>query len=202
MLNKKEETLLNYYNEHIVNFPNGDPSFSWLEGRTYSEKFIICIGAGPWRFARRQAIQQMALDKLDGRDLISLECIDWFPLSWQNKYVNLMIEHIMECYSHDMCTMESWCYHAKLNNWHYSLNLICKPIGYSKVLSLFNRDGLKLKAFPIDRHVERKLRELGLPINEDKIIDMCDKLNIDCNKAACLFVRTASSMDNPDWSIK
>lgn len=71
----------------------------------------------------------------------------------------------------------------------------------AKVISLFCRDGLGAPSFPIDRHVKRKLQELHLPTNEDDMIEVCEKAGIDPRRAAATFVRTASDMDNPDWSI-
>ena len=47
--------------------------FDWLDGRSYSDAFVICLAAGPWRILRRTKIQQEALNKLNGRDLLDID---------------------------------------------------------------------------------------------------------------------------------
>jgi hypothetical protein len=182
--------------------------FNWLRGRSYSDAFVICIGAGPWRFGRRRAIQGRALQILNGRDLTSLtndEIEDMYPLRWQREFVknaiqNLHKEH--ESFEHfcDLC--KSPCGTERPGRsvmLRVMLGLV--DTNNAKVISLFCRDALKVPSFPIDRHVKRKLIELGLPPNEYKIIELCQKIGIDPCKVAVAFVRAASNMDNPDWSV-
>jgi len=202
-MNQQEKILLNFYNTEIINYPN--PEFSWMNGRSYSEKFVICVGAGPWKFGRRKKIQGDVLAKLNGRDLThpnihvnNYEC-KWYPLTWQNLFVECMKYYLLA----NKITMDQYCEKIiETNDRHHVYKNTSDSGKYTKVISLFCRDGLGIDAFPIDRHVKRKLEELNLPANEDKLIDMCRALNLKPAKVATLFVRTASEMDNPDWSIK
>lgn len=66
----------------------------------------------------------------------------------------------------------------------------------TKVLWLFIRDFLKLPAFPIDRHVRRKLKEYKLPIDPIYIIGLCQKAGIDSNA----LNRSLFLGKNPDFS--
>lgn len=194
-----EQVLLEFYIENSPVQP-----FNWLQGRSFSEAFVICIGAGPWKFGRRKKIQGEALEKLGGRDISQLpktEACKFYPLDWQNKFL-----------------YNSVCF---INNYNISFEIFCKDLynkenvffalnsiyslagakGNPKVLSLFCRDGLQLPSFPIDRHVKRKLTELKLPTEEFDMISLCNSVGINPRDAAVAFVRAASDMDNPDWSI-
>lgn len=187
----------------LANDLNTTP-FEWLKGRTYSEAFVICIGAGPWKFERRKKIQGEALRRLEKRDLADLKpAVKWYPLSWQNDFVNNMIKNL----SINNLTMNKLC--CKLACSHctkpelareYIFNFAGCPKG-SKVLSLFCRDGIGIPSFPIDRHVKRFLVKYNLPTNEGKMIKLCQELELDPCKIAIGCVRASSNMDNPDWSI-
>lgn len=170
--------------------------FSWLNGRNYSDAFVICVGAGPWKFQRRKTIQKLALDKLSGRDLSNLDSIDWYPLEWQNNFVNNMIFYLKD----NNYTMEKFC--SSISS-RYQIYKAVNGISYkgSKVLSLFCRDALKIPAFPIDRHVRRLLLHRNLPDNEEDMINLCNLAKLNANKMAVGMVRMASDMDNPDWSL-
>lgn len=176
--------------------------FIWLDGRSYSEAFVICVGAGPWRFERRKKVQGEALKQLDGKDLINwnyppkLSCFE-YPLKWQNDIIFNTVHYLMgnKVKFNDLCLM---------NNKKFLRNLILEMSGCKtlpKVLSLFCRDSLKIDAFPIDRHVKRKLQELGLPTKEEDMIKICREALLEPNLVATAFVRASSDMDNPDWSV-
>jgi hypothetical protein len=51
-----------------------------------------------------------------------------------------------------------------------------------KCLWLFARDYLQLPAFPIDRHVERFVKEVGLKRDEWYIIKLCRMAGLDPSK--------------------
>ena len=176
--------------------------FTWLKGRSYSEAFVICVGAGPWKFARRKAIQGMALEKLAGKDIMDLGMVDWYPLEWQNNFVTNLSNNLQKA---KHWTFEKFCINGIKNNktiiFNYQLDAYCNCFNGSKVLSLFCRDALGVSAFPIDRHVRRFLAQNNLPTKEDKVIKLCFEAELEPSKVAVAFVRAASSMDNPDWSI-
>lgn len=194
-----EQALLDFYKEHTP-----VESFKWLQGRSYSEAFVICIGAGPWKFERRKKIQGEALKKLQGRDISDLgldEASKFYPLKWQNTFLHNSVQSLGILKQ----SFDFFCKELNLiEDVYFALDAIfdiTRCSGNPKVLSLFCRDSLQLSSFPIDRHVKRKLIELGLPTNERKMIGLCNKVGIDPREAAVAFVRAASDMDNPDWSI-
>lgn len=194
-MEKQAEILLDAY------LKTSDKStFTWLKGRSYSDAFVICVGAGPWKIRRRKQIQGMALDALNGRDLSLVEDVDWYPLSWQNKYVNTLAKNLRE----EHRDMEKFCEQIKLYRKcarHLLYEFADVPKG-SKVLSLFCRDSLNVQAFPIDRHVKAKLEELGLPVDEEEMIKICEKAKLNPKKVATAFVRDAGDVDNPDWQVR
>lgn len=175
--------------------------FNWLQGRSVSEAFVICIGAGPWKFNRRKTIQGQALEKLRGRDIMGItekEAYDFYPLDWQNHFLIRATNKLKEW----NVSFFKYCAEATENP-DFALSFMRNLVQTkdAKVISLFCRDRLWAPSFPIDRHVRRKLQELKLPTKEDDMIQVCNRAGIDPRKAAVVFVRTASDMDNPDWSI-
>lgn len=176
-------------------------SFSWLNGRNHSDSFVICVGAGPWKFNRRKKIQGQAIEKLAGRDLSFVnEKIDWYPLDWQNKFVQSMSSNLKR----KKITMEILCGYLKKHGDTKSRKIIYDLAGCpngAKVLSLFCRDSLKLPSFPIDRHVKKYLIKNNLPTNEDDMVELCLRAGINPIIAAVSFVKAESNMDNPDWSV-
>ena len=73
--------------------------FNWLRGRSYSDAFVICVGAGPWKLGRRKAIQGQALRILDGRYLIWLthdEIENMYPLRWQQEFVKNAVQNLLD----------------------------------------------------------------------------------------------------------
>jgi hypothetical protein len=80
------EILLDYW---IANQHNYMP-FTWLRGRSFSDAFVICLGAGPWLYGRRKTVQGLVLGKLKSRDISELdpqEISSWYPLKWQNQFL-------------------------------------------------------------------------------------------------------------------
>ncbi len=177
-------------------------SFDWLRGRSVSEAFVICLGAGPWKFGRRKTIQGQSLQKLNRRDIADLteeEASNFYPLDWQNKF----LLHASRTLRANNTTFAEYCTVA-MKSPNTALQAIKSLAGTkdAKVISLFCRDGLKAPSFPIDRHVKRKLQELKLPSDEESMMKVCKSCGIDPRIAAVTFVRTASDMDNPDWSTE
>jgi len=185
--------------------------FSWLDGLTYSQSFMVCMGAGPWKIGRRQKIQEGALRWLGKRDLYDTDLltkrfdysntVDCFPLEWQKKTTQYLVGtlHQQNISMEKLCELLTDKY---LCDDDYARKEFYKSCGSNgtKVLSLFCRDALKIDSFPIDRHVRRILKENDLPTNEDDIINLCRVARLDPRKVATAFVRTAS-VDNPHWNL-
>jgi len=186
--NSQKNKLINFYNKC-----KDKKHFNWLNGRSYSEALVICVGAGPWRFNRRKKIQGLALSVLNGRDLTEFP-LNVYPLDWQNNIIINMQANTLKNRTQFNIVCQN------INHRNAILEMSgCKKL--PKVLSLFCRDSLKIPAFPIDRHVKRKLEELNLPTNEDDMINLCIETGLPPRDVAVAFVRVASDMDNPDWSI-
>jgi hypothetical protein len=150
-------------------------SFNWLQGRSVSEAFVICIGAGPWKFNRRKTIQSQSLEKLNARDICQIteiEACQFYPLNWQNKFLLKASKSLRKL----NMSFDEYCSEA-VKDPTLTLTYIRDLVGTkeAKVISLFCRDGLKVPSFPIDRHVKRKLQELNLPTDEDSMIELCEK---------------------------
>lgn len=175
---------------------------TWLDGRNYSDAFVICVGAGPWKYQRRYNIQKTALEKLAGRDLSAVKKVDWYPLKWQNDFVNNLYKYLKE----NNYTMESYCEELKnlANYTDYSArNSLYAACGtkYAKVLSLFCRDALRIPSFPIDRHVRKYLLKNDLFDNEADLVELCKDAGINPIYFATAIVKQIGNVDNPDWSI-
>lgn len=174
----------------------GDPQlFDWLP-RDFSQAFVVCVGAGPWKIDRRLKVQKEALAKLNGRSLEQLtseEIEDWYPLEWQNQFVQKMVRHLHTTKR----TMDEFCHSIRVaanRNPLVGLSLYYQSIGaQSKVLSLFARDALRIAAFPIDRHVERWLKKYKLPVDEIKLLKLCVKADINPRIAATAFFQTGGT---------
>lgn len=184
-------------------FKNIKPD-NWLAGRNYSDAFVICVGAGPWRFKRRQNVQRIVLEKLGEQDLSEIKNCNWYPFQWQNNFIEFMADYLR--LSHQ--TMHKFCEYLKeISNSVGSFparqmlyDASSCPKG-AKVLSLFCRDSLKIPSFPIDRHVKRFLLEHNLPTDEYKLVKLCEKVNVDPIIIANGIVKTFGEVKNPDWSI-
>lgn len=160
---------------------------TWLHGMTYSQAFVTCVGAGPWKLPRRKKIQQEALRALGNRDLASRVTIP-YPLDWQNHYISNMRASLKTW----GLSMEDYCRHVRKVDDRYQIYLAAGSPNGTKVLSLFCRDALQIESFPIDRHVRRLLVENGLPTDESAMIDICLSCAFDPNSVAHLLVRFGS----------
>ncbi len=166
--------------------------------------FLCCIGAGPWKFNRRRNVQlhalmgAQALIGADG-DLFELpHDAQLFPLDWQNSFVRTAITVTRSGYN-------SWAEFAESladapEQAHDRLAAVCGARGTPKVLSLFLRDFVHIKSFPVDRHVRRALEEVGLPTNERTLLDMCAAEGVDPTPIARMLVGERIDRGNPDWS--
>jgi len=168
--------------------------------------FMCCIGAGPWKFDRRQKIQRLGMTRLGPRDISDLSgAIAWFPLDWQNEMVNSLNQYLNR--SRPPLTMYRLCRDvltkidpaSPISARTHFYRVCGRPHG-TKVLSLFLRDHLEVPSFPIDRHVGRMLKELGLPTKEDALLDACQQNGVDPIRVARNLGTTRLDGGNPDWS--
>ena len=195
--------------------------FDWLDNLNFSQAFVVCVGAGPWKEKRRKKV---ALDKLKNNDLCEFHKtkIIWFPFDWQNN----LIENAAELCYHMKTSFEQYCSKMRdqLNKLEYYLLCINPDIdsndlkeylelssllkttfyhdfGYGdegiKVLSLFLRDKINIYAFPIDRHIKRNLEQHGLPYDEGFIIYICGIYGVDPSQLNRYIFNSNSS--NPQY---
>lgn len=189
------QTLIDLYNS-LDNIE----LFDWLDGLSYSQAFVVSIGAGPWKIKRREKIQGEALKWLDNRDLFDVkETVNCFPLDWQNKMTQNLISSLQKSYQWHM---EKFCSTLRLQDHNYARKTFYNACGSNgtKVLSLFCRDALKIDSFPIDRHVRRILQENNLPIKEEKMISICKASGLDPRKVATALAKI--NVENPSWNKK
>lgn len=165
--------------------------YTWLDQLSYSEAFLVCIGAGPWKFSRRKLIQSRALDWLRGRDLSEVPDDEEppYPLAWQMSYTRNLRKFLRATDR----TMQGWCERLRTapdaRSWFF--REVGSPNG-AKVLSLFLRDKIRAESFPIDRHVKRTLQENSLPQTEDGMISLCKSIGYDPCTVATMIIQVAS----------
>lgn len=159
----------------------------WLDHLNASQAFLTCIGAGPWKIQRRSLIQRQAIQALKDKDLSQIQdvAIFCFPLDWQNNKTAAMISYLK---INDLTMQNFTKVLSKLDDPRKALYDLTETKGRAKVLDLFIRDYLKLPSFPIDRHVERILKENNFPVNENYMIELCKEAGLDACHVARLFL--------------
>jgi hypothetical protein len=167
--------------------------FGWLDDLTYSEAFFVCVGAGPWKYQRREKVQNMALTWLGDRDISELtEYVDAYPLSWENKMATAMASNLRKA----GLSFDEFCAEIKdkaVKSPSRTLFKFYKAAGTphgAKVLSLFCRDKLNIECFPVDRWVRRWLVRHGLPTDESGMVQVCRHAGVDTKYAATAAVQT------------
>ncbi|TPG59981.1 hypothetical protein [Ewingella americana] len=165
--------------------------FSWLDTKTPQNAFLCCVGSGPWKFTRRWNVINAALQWGTEKVFHESTFSEIYPLTWQNS----MLSSAMAYCKANQINFNEHFYRLKEIppvDWKGAIqevfNIAGCPQG-SKVLWLFVRDYLKLPAFPIDRHVARRLVEFGLPQNEWMLIDICLVMGLDPRKVAKRLVQ-------------
>ncbi len=180
-------------------------NWKWLPDNP-NRAFLICLGAGPWKRPRRVAVQAAAVEWYEERwtDLNAIPRYgSWepFPLAWQNLYLRNMVMALNEIQTNFRFKCTQWSFHTK--RWSEQVLELFKMCGVGpegrKCLWLFARDFLGLPSFPIDRHVERALDEVGLPKKDVwYIIKLCHKAGMDPSALnRSLFL---AKSENYDWS--
>lgn len=153
---------------------------------------LICLGAGPWRIERRTKIQKkvikwyLSLNVDDLSKIVPNQVKNLYPLNWQNNHLFNIIEYLR---IHSKTFWEfyfAWKNIYDLNQWEDIPKELFKmakvPKKGTKTLWLFIRDCLQKPAFPIDRHVTRKLKEYELPQDSYYVTNACIKAGIDSNE--------------------
>lgn len=173
---------------------------TWLDHLNASQAFLTCIGAGPWKIQRRSLIQKGAVSALKDKDLSQIEDVRifGFPLDWQNEKTALMIDHL-KTHNTEMAPFSASL--SSVADPRKTLYEITQTKGRAKVLDLFIRDYLKLSSFPIDRHVERLLKDNNFPVNENYMTTLCKEAGLDACHVARLFL-SASGKFSGNGEIK
>lgn len=152
--------------------PVPDRECTWLTRHRPSVALVLCIGSGPWIFARRKQAQTAALTMLGDRDIADLtlpELDEMYPLDWQKRLLKAAWD-----YSNSFEENPYWDVQGRRPPRHRYLKL-ASMFGLSKtpkVLGMYARDYLLADAFPIDRHVRKMLKEHGLPTTEPEMLDI------------------------------
>jgi len=170
---------------------------SWIGTANPSLAFLICLAMGPWKEARRFAIARkvVAVALPLGGDLhfdLALATPGMFPypLDWQNKIVNHIVEEIRAIPDLRFwgCVDRWWDILSKTDKWESVALEFFSMCGVSakgtKTLWLFLRDVLAIPAFPVDRRVRRVLRAHGLPTDSWVITRLCQKAGVCTNDLA------------------
>ncbi|HEC72412.1 MAG: hypothetical protein ACTSW7_01540 [Candidatus Thorarchaeota archaeon] len=206
-----KDSVKKFLNLIPTNTPKEELEDPWLDNLSYSHAFLVCVGAGPWKEARRRQVQANALRCFknlgieDLRDIPMETEIDWYPFKWQNEYVVMAASLVkME----RGLTFEKYCERVSEegldNQFFYDMIMVCSKDTnkkkYSKALSLFVRDKLKLPAFPLDRHVKRVLDDFEIPHDEEFVINLCKEHGVNPSQLNRWIFKQKSS--NPDWRKK
>jgi hypothetical protein len=171
--------------------------FDWLEGLTFSQALVVCVGAGPWKRKRREDVQMAALLKLKHKDIYEIRgSINWYPLDWQND----MLWQVRRAMRKKCSYFNLFCKYLPrtLEGRHAVYEAAGRPKG-TKTLSLFCRDALNIPSFPIDRWVQRWLEHHRLPVDEEWMISACTQIGFDPS-ALNRGIVTEGFSGNPDWS--
>jgi hypothetical protein len=179
-----EEEIYKLYQLEKMGFKEKH-NWDWLP-RNPNLAFLVCLGAGPWKVHRRVKVQQDAMEWFTKNcyDLleIPLNIKKPYPLDWQNNYLMNMVKSLKAQKKTFWFKCMTWSGIVNKELWKENLEEFFSMCGVGpegkKCLWLFARDHLHLPAFPIDRHVERFLKEVGLKRNEWHIINMCHKAGL------------------------
>jgi hypothetical protein len=185
-LRRLHDQAAQHYREH--------PWRPWLPADA-TDALLACVGAGPWRFQRRQAVQGAALNRRQelGWSLVDLYGQNLFPLAWQNQ----IVDRISSC----LADMDfTWPGYLGTISSVDDIQAVAGGRRRFKVIDMFARDYLEIPAFPIDRHVAAQLVEHGLPVDHAAMLAGCRQVGIDPIPLARWLGSTRLDGGNPDWS--
>lgn len=171
--------------------PVPDSKTKWLTMHRPSVALLLCLCSGPWRFDRRQKVQENAIRILGRRDLVELRLSDireMVPLEWQRNMLRAITQYqvpIDTMFANPKSAPEAMLINV------ISIFLIYKQRGQQsrttpnlqktlpkafhklpKVMKMFVRDFLMQDCVPVDRHVKCWLKEHNLPTRHDKLLSM------------------------------
>lgn len=168
---------------------------SWLP-LDANRAFIICVGSGPWKDARRHQVQEHVLSWYRARkvnDFAEIDEVpsDLFPFRWQTKMVENVVRNLKtnrlpfkeQCAEWDRCRFYEG-FPEDANLWIPPIKEFFQFAGSpegTKVLWLFVRDFLLLPGFPIDRWVARNLKKHGFPEDAWYMTRACIKAGVSPN---------------------
>lgn len=179
----------------------------WL-GKDPNLAFLICLGAGPWKVARRQKVQQDAINWFYAKTAVMLDLCtispdlirDVYPLHWQNTHLYNLVNSLQREGISFATLCAIW-----VNNpfsWRGHVLQLFDFCGVSpkgtKTLWLFVRDYLRLPAFPVDRWVRRELQKRQMPNDPWFLTNLCLEAGVDPNQ----LNRSLFKGENPDFSIR
>lgn len=172
---------------------------SWIGTDNPSYAFLICVAMGPWKEKRRFKVANDVIRTAIG---ISSELpfdlaratpsMFPYPLTWQTKIVNSMIESLRDIpdLTFSACCDRWWeiviqgdtCMWESIALEFFDMCGVSKK--GTKTLWLFLRDVLGIPAFPIDRRVRRVLQANSLPTDSWVITRLCEEAGVRTNDLA------------------
>ena len=147
--------------------------------------FLLTLSWGPWREGRQLKVWLKVYatfkDKCHGDLRLVNESTDLgFPLAWQKERVYKMASFLRDKgmnFSEFLKSLEGKSGLEVKGEFERILGA-----GNNKTISCFIRDYLSLNVFPIDRRVARMLAYLGLPKNEEKIVELCEATGVNAKE--------------------
>lgn len=147
----------------------------WLLEHTPTVAFLLCLGSGPWKLPRRQAVQNALLAEVaasDDGDVLWITSSRFsFPLEWQRAFYDQ---------ARAFCRKRNTRFNEMFDRRQMTSELLTSfescfgPLHkVPKVLGMFARDFICVSdAFPIDRHVRSWLKDRKLPTRYEKIVPL------------------------------
>jgi hypothetical protein len=177
--------------------------WNWLDGHTWSEKWVISMSLGPWRAERTEKVKNLVLKALRGRRLSELARSRRLPFpelpgDWQWEWTIRLAEYLRARGLSDRAFF-GWlrqCEGGGLGA-RAALRAICGDWGVCKTIDYFVREALDLEVIPIDRHVNRILRHARLAdLPQEVLITACNDLGIKAQRLARALYRARTPVHN------
>jgi hypothetical protein len=164
-----------------------NPPIGWnyMNGRNWSQKWLISVSLGPWREQRAMGVMHQVLHQFGQRRLSSLRENGRLPFpslsgDWQWEWTLRVAEYLR---LHRLSERVFLGYLKRIDGGGLAargaLRAICGAWGPSKTIDYFVREGLDLEVIPVDRHVERVLAKAGLgSVSQADIIAACHAIGV------------------------
>jgi hypothetical protein len=164
---------------------NPPAGWNYMNGRNWSQKWLISVSLGPWREQRAMQVMHQFLNNFGHRRLSSLKETQRLPFprlsgDWQWEWTLRLAEYLR---SYRLSEREFFGYLKAIDGGGLAargaLRAICGAWGPSKTIDYFVREALDLEVIPVDRHVERVLAKAGLgSISQADIIAACHAIGV------------------------